>query len=99
MTALTSIASSGLQASQLRLGVAAHNVANLQTPQFQRQGVTQQALSSGGVTANVSSTGQTGTRLEQDVVAQMSATYSFKANLQTLRTADHMLGTLLDVHV
>lgn len=31
------------------------------------------------------------------MVAQMSATYSFKANLQTLRTADQMLGTLLDV--
>ncbi len=30
-------------------------------------------------------------------LAQMSATYSFKANLQTLRTADQMLGTLLDV--
>lgn len=99
MTALTSIASSGLQASQLRLGVAAHNVANLQTPQFQRQGVTQQASPGGGVTASVNSTGQTGTRLEEDVVAQMSATYSFKANLQTLRTADQMMGTLLDVHV
>ena len=99
MTALTSIASSGLQASQLRLGVAAHNVANLQTPQFQRQGVTQQASSSGGVTASISNTGQTGTRLEEDMVAQMSATYSFKANLQTLRTADQMMGTLLDVHV
>ncbi|WP_027994708.1 flagellar basal body rod protein [Simplicispira psychrophila] len=98
MTALTAIASSGLQAAQVRSGAAAHNIANLQTPQFQRQSVAQEARNSGGVTASVGSTGPTGPRLEQDVVAQMSATYSFKANLQTLRTADQMLGTLLDVH-
>ncbi len=97
LSSITSIASSGLQAAQLRSGAAAHNIANLQTPQFQRQGITQQALGGGGVTASVQNTGQTGTRLEEDVVAQMSATYSFKANLQTLRTADQMLGTLLDV--
>lgn len=100
MTSINSIAStasSGLQAAQLRVGAAAHNIANLQTPQFQRQGVEQQALGGGGVTASVQNTGQIGTRLEEDMVAQMSATYSFKANLQTLRTADQMLGTLLDV--
>ena len=96
MTTLTAIASSGLQAAQLRSGAAAHNTANLQTPQFQRQSVAQETRS-GGVAASVQSTGQIGTRLEEDMVAQMSATYSFKANLQTLRTADQMLGTLLDV--
>ena len=97
MTSISSIASSGLQAAQLRSGVSAHNVANLQTPQFQRQSVSQEARSGGGVNASVQNTGQVGTRLEEDMVAQMSATYSFKANLQTLRTADQMLGTLLDV--
>ena len=104
MTALTSIASSGLQAAQLRSSVAAHNVANLQTPQFQRQSVAQQARSGGGVTASVNppstanagNPGNSGPRLEDDVVAQMSATYSFKANLRSLRTADDMLGTLLN---
>ena len=97
ITSIASVASSGLQAAQLRSGAAAHNVANLQTPQFQRQGVVQEARSGGGVAASVQSTGQIGTRLEEDVAAQMSATYSFKANLQTLRTADQMLGALLDV--
>ena len=97
LSTLSSIASSGLQAAQLRSGAAAHNTANLQTPQFQRQSVAQETRSGGGVAASVQSTGQIGTRLEEDMVAQMSATYSFKANLQTLRTADQMLGTLLDV--
>lgn len=98
MTALTAIASSGLQAAQLRSGTAAHNVANLQTPQFQRHRVASQALSGGGVTASVHSggSGNTGPRLEDDVVEPMSATYAFKANLRSLRTADQMLGTLLN---
>lgn len=97
MTALSSIASSGLQAAQLRLGTSAHNVANQQTTPFQRQSVAQQAQPGGGVSASVQTARSSGPNLEADMVEQMSATYSFKANLQTLRTADHMLGTLLDV--
>ena len=97
MTALNSIASSGLQAAQLRLGTSAHNIANSQTAPFQRQSVAQQAQPGGGTVASVQTARSSGPNLEADVVEQMSATYSFKANLQTLRTADHMLGTLLDV--
>jgi flagellar hook protein FlgE len=35
--------------------------------------------------------------LAEDVVQQMSASYSFKANLLTLKTHDSMLGSLLDL--
>lgn len=96
MSTLSSIASSGLQAAQLRLGTSAHNVANTQTADFQRQSVAQQAQPSGGVSASVQTARQTGAHLEADAVEQMSATYAFKANLQILRTADHMLGSLVD---
>ena len=96
MTALTAIASSGLQAAQLRLGTSAHNVANSQTAPFQRQSVAQQAQPGGGVSASVQTARHSGANLEADMVEQMSATYAFKANLQTLRTADHLLGSLLD---
>jgi len=34
--------------------------------------------------------------LEKEAVEQMSATYAFKANLQTIKTADEMMGSLLD---
>lgn len=98
MTALTAIASSGLQAAQLRLGTSAHNVANSQTVPFQRQSVAQQAQPGGGVSASVQTARHSGTQLEADVVEQMSATYSFKANLHILRSADQMLGTLLDTY-
>ena len=98
MTALLSIASSGLQAAQLRLGTSAHNIANQQTAPFQRQSVAQQAQPGGGVSVSVQTARHSGTQLEANMVEQMSATYSFKANLHTLRTADQMLGTLLDTY-
>ena len=73
MASFVSIAFSGLQAAQLRLDSAAHNVANMNTSGFKRQTVTQEA------------------------VEQMSATYAFKANLQTIKTQDAMMGALLDI--
>ena len=95
MTPIASIASSGLRAAQLQMGTSAHNVANLNTPRFQRQSVALQAEPTGGVSATVHTAGGA-TRLEEEAVAQMSATYSFRAQLQVMRTADRMLGTLLD---
>ncbi|ACM34879.1 flagellar basal body rod protein [[Acidovorax] ebreus TPSY] len=98
MTALASIARSGLQAAQLRLGTSAHNVANLNTPGFTRQVVDQQAApAQGGVQARTGRSGQPGVALEAEAVEQMAATYAFKASLLVLRTADEMAGALLDV--
>jgi flagellar hook protein FlgE len=38
-----------------------------------------------------------GVALEKEAVEQMSATYAFKANLQTIKAQDEMMGSLLDV--
>ena len=96
MTPLASIASSGLRAAQLQMNTSAHNVANLNTPRFQRQSVALQAEPTGGVSAAVRTTGNGAAQLHEEAVAQMSATYSFRAQLQVLRTADQTLGRLLD---
>ncbi len=37
-----------------------------------------------------------GDALIEDIVAQMSATYAFEANVLTLKAQDRMLGQLLD---
>jgi flagellar basal body rod protein FlgB len=98
-----SIGLSGMRAAQLRLDTSAHNVANAQTPDFQRQVVTQTARPGlGGVDAQVhqevagtSASGDFG-HLAEDMVAQRMSVYSFAANLRTVETEDRMLGTLLD---
>ena len=98
MASLTSIAQSGLQAAQQRLGASAHNVANMNTPGFRRQSVGQEAApgNAGVATTGVQRAPTEGVALEREAVEQLSATYAFAANLKTLSTQDRMLGTLLD---
>ena len=95
---------SGMRAAQLRLDTGAHNVANAQTPGFQRQAVAQTARPGlGGVDAQVvrkpegapASGGDFG-HLAQDLVEGRMSVYSFAANLRVVDAEDRMLGTLLD---
>lgn len=102
----TAIGLSGLRAAQLRLDVGAHNIANAQTPGFQRQRVVQTAnADAGGVTARVerevSAAGEGGDlgHLPEDLVGGKMALYSFAANLQVVKTEQAMLGSLFDERV
>ena len=100
MASISSIGSSGLQAAQLRLDASANNVANMNTPGYRREVVAQEeeVAESAGVRATVQREQDAkGVALEQEAVEQMSATYAFKANLQTIKTQDEMMGSLLDV--
>ena len=99
MASISSIGSSGLQAAQLRLDVSANNVANMNTANYRRQVVQQEAVAdNAGVRATVQREQDArGVALEKEAVDQMSATYAFKANLQTIKTQDEMMGSLLDV--
>jgi Flagella basal body rod protein len=98
------IGQSGMRAAQLRLDSGAHNVANAQTPGFQRQAVTQSARPGlGGVEAQVvrptdtaQASGGDFSHLAQDLVDGRMSVYSFAANLRMVETEDRMLGTLLD---
>lgn len=99
----SAIGLSGLRAAQLRLDVGAHNIANAQTPGFQRQQVVQTANpESGGVTARVERETQAAAEggdlghLAEDLVGGKMALYSFAANLQVVKTEQDMLGTLFD---
>lgn len=97
MFGLPSIAQSGLQAAQTRLGASAQNIANMQTEGFRRDVVSAQASPQGGVVVSLSKAAQPGPDLTQDVVDQMGAKTAFTANVQVLKAADRMMGSLLDV--
>ena len=88
---------SGMNAALLHLDVSANNIANSLTPNYRRRDVTQQALPGGGVAAQVVQADSAGESLATDLVAQLSASYAFKANLKVLQTQDRVLGTLLDL--
>lgn len=95
ITATTAL--SGVQAARLHLDSAAHNVANIDTPDFRRQQTLQQRLEPVGVQASVTQSDTTGSALEADRVEQMAASYSFQANLGVIKTDDRMLGRLIDL--
>jgi flagellar hook protein FlgE len=97
MSSIASIALSGLNAASSRLATAAHNIANAQTPGFRRQVAQQAANPEGGVVVSIGRAVASGEALIEDVVAQVSATYVFRANVLTLKTQDRMLGHLLDL--
>lgn len=99
MPSLSSIGNSGFQAALLRLDASANNVANMNTPNYRRQVVQQEAAAdSAGVRATVQRQQEAeGVALEKEAVEQISATYAFKANLQTIKAQDEMMGSLLNV--
>lgn len=97
MKPVSTIALSGMQAARVQLDVAAHNIANVQTPGFRRQQVAQQAQPEGGVTTTVSLVNTPGPDSTGDVVNQLGAGYAFVANLKTIETDQKMTGTLLDI--
>ena len=97
MSSIASIALSGLNAASSQLATAAHNIANAQTSGFRRQLVQQTAQPDGGVVVSIGRATDGGDALAEEVVAQMAATYAFKANVLSLKTQDRMLGSLLDL--
>lgn len=91
-----STATSGLQVASLRLDSAAHNVANSATPGFRRQVVQASARPEGGVDSRVDQATRPGVSLEQEIVDQLAAAASFKANAKVIETTRQTLGRWLD---
>ena len=96
MNVLSSTALSGLNSAQTRLAAAANNIVNMNTPGFRRDEVSAQPQPGGGVAVTVQKAYVQGPDMLRDIVDQKLATYEFKANLQVLKTAREMTGSLLD---
>lgn len=97
MNVISSIALSGMNAAQTRLQTTAHNIANLETPGFKRQEVSQSTVTEGGTLAQVSESAGSSVELETDMVQQLQAKNSYLANLSVFKANNAMLGTLLDI--
>ena len=96
MNSVASTALSGLRSAQLGLDVSAGNLANALTPGYHRRELVPSTQPEGGVSATVRRLPEEGGDLAADLVGTRMAAYSFKANLEVLQTADHLLGSLLD---
>jgi hypothetical protein len=97
MNAITGIATSGLRAASTGLQAAAHNLANLATPDATRQAVALSADAGGGVSATVVAAPADPAAPLEDVAAMLTYKAMAGANLFVLKVADQTLGGLLDI--
>ena len=97
MNAITGIATSGLRAASSGLQAAAHNLANLATPDANRQSVALSAQAAGGVSAIVVEAPADPGAPVEDVAAMLTYKAMAGANLFVLKVADQTLGSLLDI--
>jgi flagellar hook protein FlgE len=92
MTTINPIATAltGLNASVSRLNASAGSIANAQTSGYVPQGVAAPSLPAGvSASPNVD--------LATEMVNQLTALHAYRANLETIRTADDMQAELLKV--
>ena len=92
-----------MQAAQTQLDVAASNIANAQTANYQRRVVVQSSSPDGGVSATVttetsasSGASSSDASLTTDVVSELQSKNAFLANLAVFKTSNKMSGALLD---
>lgn len=97
MNAITGIAASGLRAASAGMQAAAHNIANLATPDATRQAVSMSAQQTGGVSATVVEASDDPAAPVEDVAAMLTYRAMAGANLFVLKIADQTLGGLLDI--
>ncbi|MCU1048140.1 hypothetical protein JAK48_16510 [Stenotrophomonas maltophilia] len=86
----------GMRAAQQGMQVAAHNVANLATPDAQRLQLQRNAVAQGGVATAVTTTAPDPGAPLGDLLAAKAEVVAFAANAAVIRRQDQMLGSLLD---
>jgi flagellar hook protein FlgE len=96
MSSVSAIALSGMNAANVSMDSAAHNIANLGTRDFRRQTAVQETSADGGVSSSVTRASQAGNAPEQDLVGLLQSKNAFLMNLSVFKTADAMMGSLLD---
>ncbi|MGF6420417.1 flagellar hook-associated protein FlgK [Stenotrophomonas sp. AN71] len=99
MNNVMGIALGGMRAAQQGVQVAAHNVADLATPDAQRLQLQRGATEQGGVETAVTTTDPDPAAPLGDLLAAKAEVVAFAANATVIRRQDQMLGSLLDREV
>lgn len=92
---------SGMRASALRLNLASHDVANINTPKFEQSRVHQSETLQGTEVSSIAKEPNvrsvSNTKLYEEQVESILASASYNANSKTIKHQDEMLGTLIDL--
>ncbi len=91
-----SIAATALNAFSVRQSVTADNIANVNTPDFKASTSRSEEIKGGGVTASAVK-GSDPVDISKEAADLLVNSNLFKANVSTIKTADEMTRTLLDI--
>lgn len=102
MISSLSAAASGISSASFRADIGAHDVANINTPGFSQTRPVQSSLQNGTQVSALQkiapqSADYSATELAEEAVEQIGNSISLKANAQTIRTQDDMLGDVIDL--
>ncbi len=90
-------AASAVRAHTRGLLVSAHNLANLQTDDFEPSSTVYLSNASGSVQASVAPSGAEQPDIPTEMVNMASSRRAIEANLAVIRASDKTLGVLLDI--
>ena len=91
------IAESSMVTQSKKMGVIAENIANVNTPDYQRQSVVLSERLGGGVeVSSVEKTGQP-VKLEEEMTDLMSSQRVYQASAAVIKSVDEMLKTAIDM--
>lgn len=98
-----SIPTTGISASFSTLSVAAHDIANVNTPGYKQSIPHQSELKGGGTSLlslsqnNASTTADSDTDIATEMTELKNSEYSVKANSAVIKVQNRMMGALLDI--
>jgi flagellar basal body rod protein FlgC len=88
---------SGMRLAESKLAASAHNTANTLTDGFARVQAEGAEARDGGVEVNISSLPpESGPDPVAEIIEQKSAAVMYRANLKVVKTAEEMIGEILD---
>jgi len=96
---INGIALSGLNAYESKLNVTANNVANLNTENFKPSEATANDNAGQGVYVTISKSATQEVDLSKEMVDLTTSKNGFEANLKTIKAADEMTKSIIDIVV
>ena len=91
------IAASAMRAAGVRIGVSAHNIANINTPDYKAQRAIHKEQSTGRWTDIYTTRSENGPDLGQELVDSLVSKRYLQANAVSFSYAAERMGTLIDM--
>lgn len=96
LSAVTSIAITGMQAAATQFSTSASNIANVETADYQRRGTHLSSVAAGGTVASIS-VAENRTSIDEDLYDVIGAKIAYEANASVFETGADLWQVLATI--